>query len=88
MEQISKYVLCLVLIMTLASSACAQMKEADYANIIQQHLGGQREVSVTSGRVDLVTDTFAYEIEWANKWKESKGQALWYGLQTSKQPGI
>ena len=65
-----------------------QTSETDHAKLIQKELGGQLEVTVYSGRVDLVTSTRAWEIDWANKWKESIGQALWYGLQTSKKPGI
>jgi hypothetical protein len=31
---------------------------------------------------------YAFEIEWANNWKEAIGQCLWYALQTNKKPGI
>ena len=70
---------------------CAQdslYTESDYANFIQTLIGGQREVTVESGRIDLLTETHAFEIEWAPKWKEAIGQALWYALQTNTQPGI
>ncbi|AGA79570.1 hypothetical protein [Echinicola vietnamensis] len=49
---------------------------------------GKREYAVKSGRVDLLTDEFAFEVEWASKWKNAIGQSLWYGLQTSQKPGI
>lgn len=62
--------------------------ESQYADFIQTLIGGQREISVESGRIDLLTETHAFEIEWAPKWKEAIGQALWYALQTNKQPGI
>ena len=62
--------------------------EADYINHIQNELGGEQEVSVYGGRVDLVTDEYAYEVEWANKWKNAIGQSIWYSLQTNKKPGI
>ncbi|MGB3799920.1 MAG: hypothetical protein WA952_08880 [Lewinella sp.] len=62
--------------------------EADYVRALATRLHGQTEVSVTSGRVDIVTEEYAIEVDWAHKWKESIGQALWYGLQTSKQAGI
>lgn len=62
--------------------------ENDYANYIQSLIGGDREVLVENGRVDLVTDSIAYEIEWANHWKESIGQSLWYAIQTNRTPGI
>ena len=62
--------------------------ENQYADYIQTLMGGEREVSVQSGRVDLLTPVVAYEIEWANKWKDAVGQAIWYSLQTERQPGI
>lgn len=69
-------------------SLFSQSSEADYCQLINSHLKGEREVSVYAGRVDIVTETHSYEVEWARKWKNSIGQALWYGLQTNKKPGI
>lgn len=37
-------------------------------------------------RVDCMTDTLAVEFDFANKWAECVGQALYYGRQTKKQP--
>jgi hypothetical protein len=65
-----------------------QKTEAEYRQIIQSFVGGDAEVSVPSGRVDIVTDSCAYEVEWADNWKEAIGQALWYGLQTNRKPAI
>lgn len=64
------------------------LAEKDYIDLIQEELGGQIEVSVTSGRADLVVGEKVYEVEWASNWKESIGQSLWYGLQLDKSPGI
>jgi len=38
--------------------------------------------------VDLLTNDYAFEIEWAHKWKNAIGQSLWYGIQSNKKPGI
>ncbi|THH36412.1 hypothetical protein [Neolewinella litorea] len=62
--------------------------ESDYTRALARSLGGRTEVSVTSGRVDILTDVHAIEVDWAPKWKESIGQALWYGLQTNRRAGI
>ena len=75
------------IILCFSLTATAQ-SEADYQYLIHKELGGETEVSVTSGRVDLVTENNAWEIDWANKWKHAIGQAIWYGLQTNKKPGI
>jgi len=53
---------------------------AQYADYIQGLIRGQREVSVASGRVDLMTKEYAFEIERVAKWKDSIGQSIWYGL--------
>lgn len=37
-------------------------------------------------RVDCLTDTMAVEFDFANKWAECIGQAIYYGRQTRKQP--
>lgn len=37
-------------------------------------------------RVDCLTDSLAVEVDFANKWSECIGQALYYGSITKKQP--
>ncbi len=66
----------------------SKLYEKDYADYIQSLIGGVREYSVQGGRVDLLTKEFAFEVEWANKWKNAIGQSIWYGLQTNRKPGI
>ncbi len=39
-------------------------------------------------RVDCVTDTHAIEFDFAKKWGESIGQALYYATILNKQAGI
>ncbi|MCP3875223.1 MAG: hypothetical protein GY699_18975 [Desulfobacteraceae bacterium] len=68
--------------------AQAQSSEKDYAQLIHREFGGHMEVGVPSGRVDILTNEYAIEVDWANKWKEAIGQALWYGQQTLRKPGI
>ena len=65
-----------------------KLSENEYSELINQHFQGKQEVTVQSGRVDILNDEYAIEVEFANKWKNSIGQALWYGQQTGKQPGI
>lgn len=70
------------------NSQISNYSEKEISDYIQLLIGGEREVSVVSGRIDLVHDGVAFEIDWASKWKESIGQALWYAQQSSKIPGI
>lgn len=39
-------------------------------------------------RVDCLTDTHAVEFDFANKWAESIGQALHYGIMTGRKPKV
>lgn len=39
-------------------------------------------------RVDCLTDEYAIEFDFAVKWAESLGQALYYSIMTKKKPGI
>lgn len=39
-------------------------------------------------RVDCLTSTHAIEFDFANKWAESVGQALYYAIKTGKKPMV
>ena len=39
-------------------------------------------------RVDILTKSHAIEVDWAPKWAEGLGQALYYGAVTGKDPGL
>lgn len=45
-------------------------------------------VSFCGTRCDVVTDDYAFEVEWLNKYKEAPGQALLYASLLRKKPGI
>ena len=77
-----------VLVYVLSITQSGAQTETVYAHLIQEQLGGRLEVPVSHGRIDLMTDDYAIEVELAPEWKESIGQALWYGLQSCKKPGI
>lgn len=52
-------------------------------------INGTREYRLFDGtRVDIVTDTFAIEVDFASKWSQSVGQALYYGKVLNKKPAI
>jgi hypothetical protein len=78
------------LVFSLAFSPTLEAQsEADYSDQINQYyFQGQREVTVYGGRIDILTEKYAIEVERASKWKNAIGQALWYGQQTNKKPGI
>lgn len=39
-------------------------------------------------RVDCLTEEYAVEIDFAPKWAEAVGQALYYAIMTGKKPGV
>lgn len=53
-------------------------QEKNWTTALAVHLSGQAEVTVPYGRVDVLTSTYAIEIDFLHKWKEGVGQALSY----------
>ena len=63
--------------------------ERDYQAAWCAEKGGQAEVVLPDGtRADCLTATHAIEFDFGSKWAEAIGQALYYGLQTGKRPGV
>jgi len=66
--------------------------ERGYQLGIVAHLQGEginataEHVLSDGTRVDIVTPTYAIEVDFAKKWAECIGQALYYGLMTGKKP--
>lgn len=53
-----------------------------------EHQGVTEYVLDDKTRVDCLTCEYAIEFDFAEKWAEAVGQALYYGLKTGKRPGI
>lgn len=50
---------------------------------------GEAEVRLPDAtRVDCITTGSAIEFDFAHKWYEAVGQALYYGTKTGKRPGV
>ena len=81
-------ILSILAILTLPASAERKHAERWYQERIAKIWGAKMEVRVANGRVDIVSKEYATEVEFADKWKEAIGQALWYALQTNKKAGI
>lgn len=39
-------------------------------------------------RCDILDGSYAYEVEWASKWKEAPAQATLYGLGFNREPAV
>ena len=60
------------------------LHEADY---VKAYCKGEIEhVLKDNTRIDCLTETYACEFDWAKKWYEGVGQALWYSYNTGKKP--
>jgi hypothetical protein len=63
--------------------------EREYQSQWCRNHDGVMEYGLDDGtRVDCLTDKYAVEFDFASKWAESVGQALYYGQQTGKKPGV
>lgn len=78
-----KYV---ILILIFVPQYVWAMSERDYQSA---HCQGVQEYRLDDGsRVDCLTDEYAIEYDFANKWAEAIGQALYYAEKTGKKPMI
>lgn len=71
------------------SHASKKLHEKHYQTLLCNDLGGKTEyVLEDRTRVDYLTDEYAIEVDFAKKWAESIGQALFYAQMTGKEPGV
>ena len=76
---------------SLAFASAATYNEAYFAELIAKtEVKGELEYRLPNRkRVDILTDTHAYEVDWISKaWSEGVGQALHYAIMTGKKPGV
>ena len=67
-------------------TAAAKMHEKDYVNM---YCTGQVEYMLPDKtRIDCLTSEYAIEFDYAKKWAESIGQALYYSKMTDKKPAV
>ena len=64
-------------------------KEKEYQNVWCARHNGEIEYTLDDNtRVDCLTEDYAIEFDFAYKWAEAVGQALYYAAKTNKKPGI
>lgn len=83
-----------ILISLLLTIPASGARETEWSKFLSEsseykHLNGSPEYTLfDKSRVDILTKTHAIEVEWAPKWKEAIGQALFYAALTDQKPGI
>lgn len=68
------------------SNNFSNLKEADYVNMYCKGIIEYQLPDRT--RVDCLTQEYAIEYDWAKKWAESIGQAMYYSKMTGKKPAV
>lgn len=72
-----------------AFSATRLHTEKYYQNLWAKEHNAQTECTLKDkSRVDCVTENYALEVDFADKWAEAIGQSLYYGLCLNKKPAI
>ena len=63
--------------------------ESYYQKIFCSKVHGRMEYRLPGGtRIDCLTPTYAFEVDFGHKAFESVGQALYYAMRTGRKPGI
>lgn len=63
--------------------------ERYYQNRLCKSLDGTMEVVLKDKtRIDCLTKKYAIEVDFAHKWAEGIGQALYYGYMTQRKPAV
>lgn len=82
-----KLICCIVLVSTL--SAKHLHSERFYQEIFCDKIKGKTEVVLSDkSRIDCLTDEHAIEVDFAVKFKEAIGQALYYSVMSGKKPAV
>ena len=78
----------LILLMSVSPAGAKHIyKEAVYQKAWCDKRSGVMEYKLNDKtRVDCLTEKYAVEVDFAPKWAECIGQALYYGKMTGKQP--
>ncbi len=64
-------------------------KEVVYQEYFANVMYGATEFRLDDNtRVDILTEYYAIEVDFATKWAEAIGQALFYAAKTNTRPGI
>ena len=83
------FILFIILFIPLFCYAVHYQSEKVYQKEWCDRFNGQMEYRLDDGtRVDCVTKNYAVEFDFANKWAESVGQSLYYGIMTNKKPAV
>lgn len=77
------------LLLILATATLAQADErSECARLAPKYSAEVEAVMPDGSRCDLLTAEYAIEVDFAQKWKESIGQAALYAIWTGRKPAV
>lgn len=83
------YLIISLLLMSIVMNSQTKQRESYYQKIFAEAINGETEVILSDrARVDILTDEYAIEVDFAYKWAESIGQSLYYAEMTGKRAGV
>lgn len=83
------FMLCTVAALTLVRAYDDVPGELEQCRRLAPKYEAEAEVQLDDdSRVDLLSDQYAIEVDWAPKWAESIGQSIHYSLLTGKKPAV
>jgi len=79
----------ILLSLTLTAIPLAADRETEWSGWLAQRWTAIAEARTPdNSRVDVLTESYAWEVEWAEKWQQSIGQALYYQAATGRRGGV
>jgi hypothetical protein len=84
-----KVLLLIFVLLLLAASSCPN-REIHFKNIFSKYINGKLNVSLDDYKntVDIVSDTFAIDVEFASNWATSVGHSLYAATKLNKKAAI
>lgn len=83
------FLLIMLVLFSVSTFSQTKQKEKYYQEAFADLMDGKTRVLLNDRtRVDVLTDTHAIEVDFADEWAESIGQALHYEGMTGKQAGV
>jgi len=82
------YIIASVLSMLVACPAYAHEPEAYYQRMMCEDIGVMEYMLDDDTRIDCLTDGYAWEVDFQEKWAEAIGQCLHYASKTGRHPAI
>jgi len=87
MKSVTFFTLCLLAVTSMVQAA--QFTESDWQVVFNHKVThGRLEVEIATGRIDILTETHAIEVDHARNYRAAIKQALQYSAETRKKPGV